>query len=165
MVALAFTIEDPSSDEVRLVLDRHLRFATSVTPPSGVFALDVSGLQDPSVTVFGARRDGELLGIGAIKMLPEGLAELKSMHTLEASRGQGVGKALVERLIAEARARGCSTLKLETGTMDAFGPARSLYSRCGFLPCEQFGEYVGSSTSACMSMDLVGANSASEPPG
>jgi putative acetyltransferase len=155
---LDFTIEDPRTDEVRMVLDSHHRFTNAVTPPNGVFALDVSGLLDHSMTVFGARQDGVLLGIGAIKMLPGSIAELKSMHTLEASRGRGVGRALVERLIVEALARGCSTLLLETGTIDAFAPARALYSSCGFLPCERFGEYVGSSTSVCMSLDLAGAS-------
>jgi putative acetyltransferase len=154
---LDFTIEDPRTDEVQMVLDAHLAFTCSVTPPNGVFALDASGLLDPSVTVFGARQHGVLLGIGAIKMLPGGLAELKSMHTLEASRGQGVGRALVERLISEALARGCPTLLLETGTMEAFAPARALYVRSGFSPCERFGEYVSSTTSVCMAMDLAGA--------
>jgi putative acetyltransferase len=154
-VTLEFTIEDPRADEVQVVVDSHLAFTHSVTPPNGVFALDVSGLLDPSVTVFGARQHGVLLGIGAIMMLPGGLAELKSMHTLETSRGRGVGRALVERLIAEALARGCSRLLLETGAMDAFAPARALYLRSGFSPCEPFGEYVNSSTSVCMAMDLA----------
>jgi putative acetyltransferase len=155
-VTLEFTVEDPRSDETQVVLESHLAFTKSVTPPGGVFALDVSGLLDPSVTVFGARQLGALLGIGAIKMLPGGLAELKSMHTIEASRGQGVARALVERLISEALARGCSTILLETGAMDAFAPARALYLSCGFSPCERFGEYVDSSTSVCMTMDLAG---------
>lgn len=155
-MTLDFTIEDPRTDEVQVVLDSHLRFTNAVTPPNGVFALDVSGLLDPSVTVFGARQDGVLLGIGAIKMLPGGLAELKSLHTLEGSRGQGIGRGLIERLTVEAVARGCSTLLLETGTIEDFAPARALYLRCGFAPCERFGEYVGSSTSICMSLDLAG---------
>jgi putative acetyltransferase len=154
-VTLDFTIEDPRTDEVEMVLKCHLAFTKAVTPPDGVFALDVSGLLDPSVTVFGARQEGALLGIGAIKMLTADLAELKSMHTLEASRGQGVGRALVERLTAEALTRGCSTLVLETGVMDAFAPARALYLRCGFSPCDRFGEYVHSPTSICMSKNLA----------
>jgi hypothetical protein len=89
MVTLKFTIEDSGSDEVQVLLDSHLRFTISVTPPSAVFALDLSGLIDSSVTLFGARQDSELLGIGAIKMLPKGLAELKSMHTWGGIEGSG----------------------------------------------------------------------------
>lgn len=159
LVILDFSIEDPRTDEVRAVLDAHLGFTKAVSPATEVFALDASGLTDPSVTLFGARREGELLGIGAIKMAPGSLAELKSLHTLEGARGQGIGRALVERLIAEAGLRGCSVLMLETGTLDAFAPARALYLKCGFTPCDPFGEYVGSSTSACMSLKLAGAGS------
>jgi len=107
-----------------------------------------------SVTLFGARQNGVLLGIGALKMLSGGQAELKSMHTIETSRRQGVAQCLVEMLISEALRRDCSRLLLETGAMDAFAPARALYMKCGFSLCEPFGEYVGSSTSVCMAMDL-----------
>jgi putative acetyltransferase len=155
-VTLEFTIEDPRTDEVRRVLQSHLAFTRSVTPPEGVFALDQSGLLHPSVTLFGARQDGVLLGVGALKMLPEGQAELKSMHTIEASRRQGVARFVVEMLISEALRRNCTRLLLETGAMDAFAPARALYVTCDFSLCEPFGEYVGSSTSVCMAMDLSG---------
>ncbi len=137
------------------MLKAHLAFTNSVTPPEGVFALDTSGLVEPSVIVLGARHDGALVGIGAIKTLEAGRAELKSMHTLESWRGRGVARFLVESLIALARGRGCRTLLLETGAMDAFAPARALYLDCGFSPCERFGEYVDSQTSVCMALDLT----------
>ena len=61
-------------------------------------ALDLDGLVDPAVTFFSARRDGELLGIGALKQLDDDHAELKSMHTAAAARRQGVGRAMVAHL-------------------------------------------------------------------
>jgi hypothetical protein len=48
--------------------------------------------------------------------------------------------------------------------MDAFAPARALYLRSGFSPCERFGEYVNSSTSVCMAMDLAGGGPSSRAP-
>jgi putative acetyltransferase len=152
---LDFTVEDPRSRDVQALLSSHLAFTESVTPPEGVFALDVAGLLDVSVTVLGARQDGRLVGIGAIKMLPAGRAELKSMHTLKAVREQGIGRSLVERLIAEARTRGSSMILVETGAMEAFAPARALYRRCGFAPCDRFGDYVDSASSVCMALDLT----------
>jgi putative acetyltransferase len=156
---LAFAFEDPRSDDVQLVLRAHLGFTNSVTPPEGVFALDGSGLVDSSVTMLGARQDGVLVGIGAGKILPAGRAELKSMHTLEAWRGQGVARSLIQRLVVEARRHACHTLLLETGVMEAFAPARALYRRCGFSPCERYGEYINSRTSVCMAMDLTASRS------
>jgi putative acetyltransferase len=157
-MGLEFTVEDPRGIDVLGVLEAHLAFTRSVTPPEGVFALDLSGLLDPAVTLFGAREDGGLLGIGALAMLREGRAELKSMHTVEASRRRGVGAFLVTGLIAEARRRGVTRLVLETGNIEAFAPARELYASCGFTPCEPFGDYVGSPTSACLALDLTGVD-------
>ncbi|HMG43221.1 MAG TPA: GNAT family N-acetyltransferase [Acidimicrobiales bacterium] len=151
---LVIANDDPNADDVRALLERHLAFAREVTPPEGVHALGVDGLADPSVTFFSARarRDDRLLGIGALKQLDDAHAELKSFHTAEAARGQGVGRALVEHLLSVARERGYRRVSLETGVMEAFAPARALYARVGFTPCPPFGDYVDSATSACMTI-------------
>jgi putative acetyltransferase len=153
-MGLVVAADDPRVDDVRALLERHLAFAREVTPPAGVHALDVEGLLDPTVTFFSARLDGELLGVGALKQLDESHAELKSMHTIEAARGQGVGRGLVDHLLSVAADRHCQRVSLETGTMDAFAPARSLYTKVGFRPCAPFGEYAGSPTSACMTIAI-----------
>jgi putative acetyltransferase len=136
--------------DVRALLERHLAFARETTPEGGVHALDVDALLDPSVTLFAFRRDRELLAVGAVKMLDAQHAELKSMHTRDSARGQGIGRAMVDHLVEFARERGVCRVSLETGNFEAFAPARSLYASAGFEPCAQFGEYVGSATSACM---------------
>ena len=153
-MGLVVAADDPRAHDVRALLERHLAFAREVTPPAGVHALDVEGLLDPTVTLFSARLDGELLGVGALKQLDESHAELKSMHTVEAARGKGVGRALIDHLLAVAADRNCQRVSLETGTMEAFAPARSLYTRAGFRPCAPFGEYAGSPTSACMAIAI-----------
>jgi putative acetyltransferase len=145
---------DPRASDVHALLERHLAFARETTPAGGVHALDVDALLDPAVTLFAYRRDGELLAVGALKLLDSDHAELKSMHTLDSARGQGIGRAMVEYLVAYAREQGVSRVSLETGNFDAFAPARSLYASAGFEPCPQFGEYVGSATSACMTRRL-----------
>ena len=63
------------------------------------------------------------------------------MHTAIASRGRGVGRALVDHLVAVAAARGARRVSLECGAGDAFVPARSLYAAAGFVRCGPFGEY------------------------
>ena len=78
-------VEDPRRPDVRALLERHREFALAQTPPEHSFALDVSGLLDPAVTLFSVRADGSLLGIGAIKRLSPDHAEIKSMHTAEAA--------------------------------------------------------------------------------
>jgi len=152
---LVIAIDDPRIDDARTLLDRHLAFARDVTPPDHVHAMEVDDLLGPAVTFFSARRDGVLLGVGALKRLDETHAELKSMHTSEAARGEGVGQAMVDHLLAVAADRSYQRVSLETGTGDAFVPARSLYAKVGFKPCAPFGEYTVNPHSAYMTLDLV----------
>ena len=77
------------------------------------------------------------------------------MHTAAAARGQGVGGAMVEHLVGVARAAGYRRVSLETGTMEAFTPARSLYAKAGFVPCRPFGDYTPSPNSTCMTLVLI----------
>ncbi len=97
--------------------------------------LDVDGLLDPSVTVVAARTpDGRAVGVGALRRLDPRNGELRSMHVADAARGSGVGRAIAEHLLQLARDDGLRRVRLETGTMDTFGPARALYARLGFTP-------------------------------
>ena len=153
---LVIAVDDPRAEDVRDLLRAHLRFARSVTPAEDVYALDLEGLTAPDVTFFTARQDGELLGIGALKHIDPSHAELKSMHTAEAARRRGVARALVEHLLGVAADRGYERVSLETGAMAAFAPAHRLYETIGFVPCEAFGEYVGSASSVCMTLELDG---------
>ncbi len=135
-------IDDPRRPDVMSLLERHLAFTASETPPEHSFALDVSGLLDPAITFFSYRDgSGELLGVGALKRLGDGTGELKSMHTSAEARGRGVGQSIVAHIIGVARARGLTRLYLETGTTDGFAAARRLYARAGFEPCGTFGGY------------------------
>jgi putative acetyltransferase len=153
------SIDDPRTDDVRRLLERHLALMNSQSPPEDVHALDIAGLLDPAVTVYSFRRDGQLLGIGALKILDKDHAELKSMHTVEEARGRGVGRAIVDHLIGVARDRGVQRVSLETGSMAAFAPARALYARVGFIPCGPFADYILSPNSTFMTLSLNGHDS------
>jgi putative acetyltransferase len=149
------TVDDPRATDVRELLGRHLALMRANTPPQDVYALDIDGLLDPAVTFYSLRLGGELLGVGALKQLDPHHAELKSMHTAEAARGRGIGRAMLDHLLAVARERGCRRVSLETGSMDAFAPARSLYATAGFRLCGPFADYPpgGSSTFMTLALD------------
>jgi putative acetyltransferase len=59
---------------------------------------------------------------------------------------------MLQHLLARARAAGHHTIWLETGTQDFFAPARRLYARHGFTPCEPFGGYRHDPNSAFMTL-------------
>jgi putative acetyltransferase len=148
------SVDDPRAPDVCRLLTLHLAFARGQTPPEDAHALDVEDLADATVTFFSFRRDGVLLGFGALKQLDDEHAEVKSMHTVQHARGQGIGRRMVEHLIAVARERGYRKLSLETGSMAAFEPARTLYASAGFVPCEPFGSYRASPNSTYMTLRL-----------
>jgi NADPH:quinone reductase-like Zn-dependent oxidoreductase/GNAT superfamily N-acetyltransferase len=155
MLGGEITLDDPRADDVRRLLERHLTFARSQTPPEDAHALDLEGLLDPSVLFFSFRLNGELLAIGALKHLDEDHAEVKSMHTAETARGRGIGRAMLEHLVNVARDRGYRRVSLETGAMPGFAPARSLYASAGFQATGPFGDYGASPNSAYMTLALA----------
>lgn len=146
--------DDPRKPDVRALLERHLEFALAQTPPEHSFALDLAGLLDPAITVFSFRAHGRLLGIGAIKRLSQDHAEIKSMHTGEAARGRGIGRAMLAHLLEVARTRGFRRVSLETGTTAAFAPARALYQSAGFISCGPFAGYQPSEDNLFMMLEL-----------
>ncbi|MDH3538628.1 MAG: GNAT family N-acetyltransferase [Acidimicrobiia bacterium] len=149
-------IDDPRARDVRALLEQHLRFAHDTTPIDHIHALDLEGLLDPAVTLYSLREGGKLLGIGAIRQLDDHHAELKSMHTVVGARGRGLGRAMLGHLLSVAIERGVDRVSLETGTMEAFAPARALYASAGFEPCGPFGDYQPSPSNTFMTMELGG---------
>jgi putative acetyltransferase len=137
----AISVDDPRRPEVRALLERHLGFCLSETPPEHSFALDVDGLLDQRVTFVSCRDGDTVLGVAAIKELDARHAEIKSMHTAAEARGRGVGRALLSHLLDTARTRGYRLVSLETGTTPGFTAARALYESAGFTPTGPFGGY------------------------
>lgn len=148
------SVDDPRRADVRTLLERHLAFALSTSPPEHSFALDADGLLDPAITFYSFRADGELLGVGAIRQLDPAHGEIKSMHTAQRARGRGVGRAMLSHLLVVARSRGYRRVSLETGTMTEFAPARALYSSAGFVACGPFGGYRPSEDNCFMTLVL-----------
>ena len=148
------SVDDPCRADVRALLERHLTFSLSTSPPEHSFALDVDGLLDPAITFCSYRAGDELLGMGALKRLDAEHAEIKSMHTAQAARGRGVGRAMLDHLLALARGRGYRRVSLETGTMTQFIAARSLYASAGFVACGPFADYQPSEDNCFMMLVL-----------
>jgi putative acetyltransferase len=163
MPELTIAADDPRADDVRGLLERHLAHMHALSPPEDVHALGVDALLDPAVTFFSARAGGRLLGVGALKELAPGHAEIKSMHTAEEARGRGVARALLDHLLRVARDRGVRRLSLETGSQPGFAPARALYTTAGFRPCPPFGDYRESPHSTFLTRTLAPAQGAPAP--
>lgn len=153
-MGFAIREDDLSGAQTRALLALHLRGMHDTSPPEAVFALDLSGLQDPAVTVWGAWDDDRLAAIGALKMLGPESAEVKSMRTHPDHLRRGAAAALLDHVIATARARGVKRLSLETGRGPAFEPALAMYRRRGFADGGPFADYLPNQFSQFLHMPL-----------
>ena len=140
MNELVVRTDDLTSAPTRALLTLHLSGMHANSPPGHVFALDLSGLQVPEVTVWSAWEGEAIAGIGALKVLGDGSGEIKSMRTHPDYLRRGVGAAILERIVEEARARGLSRLSLETGSGPAFKAALVMYRNRGFRPGAAFSD-------------------------
>lgn len=133
--------DDLTQPEVVALVELHLRAAHENSPPGSVFALDLTGLRDPAVTVWSAWDHGQVVGLAALKQLDTSLAELKSMRTAPTYLRRGVARAMLAHVVDQARTRGYQRISLETGTAASFTAAHTLYERAGFTVCAPFGSY------------------------
>ncbi|MDR7235791.1 putative acetyltransferase [Neobacillus drentensis] len=124
------------------------------SPPESIHALNLDQLRKPEITFWSAWKGKELLGCGALKELGDQHGEIKSMRTSSSHLRKGVARRLLEHIIEEAKQRGYHRLSLETGSMDAFIPARTLYASFGFQYCQPFSEYIEDPNSLFMTMEL-----------
>lgn len=146
--------DDLSGAQTRALLALHLKEMHAFSPPGTVHALDLSGLKTPDVTVWTVWRGGAIAGMGALKSLGGAYGEIKSMRTHPDHLRQGVAAALLDHIIAEARARGWRRLSLETGSGPAFEASLALYRRRGFVHGEAFGGYTATAFNQFLHMDL-----------
>ena len=147
-------IDDLSGPEIRELLEEHLTSMRRISPPESTHALPIEGLRRSGVTFWTVWENGELLGCGALKELDREHAEIKSMRTVSRHLRKGVAKALLDYIMGETGRRGYRRLSLETGSMEAFEPARQLYARACFTYCEPFAEYIVDPNSVFMTKEL-----------
>lgn len=144
-------LDDP---QVQAVIAYHQRAMVEGSPPGFSFALDLSGLKAPGVTVWAAHVEGQAAAVGALKRLDEKSAELKSMRTLPQFLRQGLAAALLDTIIAHARSQGLRRISLETGSGPAFDPALTLYRKRGFVNGPAFADYTLTDFNQCLHLRL-----------
>lgn len=74
--------------------------------------------------------DGEPVAMIALRPLDETTGEMKRLYVSPPARGQGLARALILRLLDEARALGYQEVRLDTLPM--MGDAQALYAALGF---------------------------------
>ena len=104
----------------------------------------------PSGRLLLAERGGALAGVIALRDLSGGVCEMKRLYVRDFARGTGAGRALAERLVAEAKAAGYRAMRLDTLRSD-MPRANALYEALGF---REIGAYYENPVAGVRYMEL-----------
>ena len=146
--------DDLTGVEIRALLETHFAAMLASSPAESCHFLDFDGLNAPDVTFWSIWDGIALAGCGALKALSSGQGEIKSMRTHADHLRKGAGAGMLKHIISQARQRGYVRLSLETGSSDAFTPARALYEAYGFAYCPPFGDYAEDPFSRFMTLAI-----------
>jgi len=147
-------VDDLTHASVIDLLQLHLKGMHASSPPGSVYALDLAALQTPDITVWTVWDNELTVGIGALKDLGDGQGEIKSMRTHPDYLRRGIGRQILETILAKARTSKMKQLSLETGSGEAFEAALKMYRAYGFENGEQFGDYEASEFNQFLHLDL-----------
>lgn len=136
---VSIELVDPRMPEITDMIRALDRYMTDLYPAESNHLVDVETLSGADVRFFAARMDGKYCGCGAIMVRPGDHAEVKRIYVSPNARGSGLGKRILERLEAEARALGLPLMRLETGRLQP--EALNLFAAFGFTRCGAFGDY------------------------
>jgi putative acetyltransferase len=138
MCSVTVSLVSAPTDTVRLLIGELEDVLSADYPPENRHGLPLEAIFQPHVRFFVATLDGDPVGCGGVALF-DGFAEVKRMYVRPVARGQGVARAILDRLEAETRAANLPVLRLETG--DKQTDALRLYYRYGFTDCGPFGHY------------------------
>ncbi len=100
------------------------------------FRVELPKLVGPGGRLLLARAGDEPVGVGALKPVDGATAEIKRMYVRPEARGRGVGRALLQRLVEDARSEGYRTARLES--LRFMTEAHALYRSFGFEDIAMF---------------------------
>src|SRR4051812_18747253 len=141
--------EPVTRNAARLLVTEYLQWIADAAASNYGLAFDIeamvrSDLDDrdkffpPSGRFYVLRCQGEFVGVGCLRRLTASVAEVQRMYVQPHVRGVGAGRRLVERLLADARAIGYRTVRLES--LRVLAPAHALYRSVGFVEIEPYVE-------------------------
>ena len=136
---VTITLETPRQPEIIRLLDMSDAYAASLYPSESNHLVDLSSLEQPSVSFFVARNDGVAVGCAALVEAGDGTAEIKRMFVDPEARGLRAASRLMDKLEEQATKRGLKAIRLETGIYQP--EAIGLYRKYGYVEIEPFGSY------------------------
>ena len=127
--------------EVNKLLTKHFIELRAASPEGSAHVLDIPGLKVPTIKFWSLWESEKIFGCGALKFLDNEHGEFKSIRIHEDFRNKGYGIKIIDHLIYEAKKLNIKRISLETGAGKFFDPARRLFKKCNFEPCQPFAHY------------------------
>lgn len=115
-------IAETARDHYRLSFDIEAMIASDLD--------DRAKFYPPAGRFYVVRHEDRYVAVGCLKRLTASVGEIQRMYVRHDARGLGVGRLLVERLLADARSMGFDTVRLES--LRALTAAHTLYRSVGF---------------------------------
>ncbi len=154
MAGFSIIEDDLSGPEIRALLEVHFANMLANSPKDSCHFLDIEGLKADGVNFWSVWEGDQLAGCGALRQIDATHGEIKSMRTDARFLRRGVAQAMLDHIIAIARARGLDRISLETGSGSAFEPAYRLYQGNGFVDCAPFADYKPDPFSRFMTLEI-----------
>jgi len=132
---------EPQSVDGALLIEELSAALAAITGDSGKASFSPDG----ALFVVARGAGGELLGCGALRLLEDGVGEIKRMYARPGTRG--VGAALLAWLEREAGVLGYRELWLETRRVNT--RAVDFYLKHGYQPIPNYGRYIGRPEAVC----------------
>jgi GNAT superfamily N-acetyltransferase len=140
---------DEHRRHVRELFWEYLRWANSMLNREFGISFDIKSMleQDmveldkflpPEGRLLLGQYDHQIAGIACMKKIGEGIGEVKRMYVRPEYRRKGIGRALLEAVIKEARQIGYSNIRLDSTRF--MKEAHALYRSVGFQDIEPYPE-------------------------
>ncbi len=110
--------------DVKAMLEQDMAELNKFLPPTGRLLL--------------ALQDKQYAGIGCLRKIGEDIGEIKRMYVRPSYRGTGVGRAILQSLVEQARQIGYTRIRLDSALF--MKEAHAMYRSAGFTPIEPYAE-------------------------
>lgn len=150
MTVPTFKLADPIADRAAL-LDINIEYVAwvfaGIEQAFGVRAVDILGSEardyvptvidkvcgdaPPRGVFYLIEDDGVVVGMGGLRRLADGVAELKRVYVRPSQRGKGLGELILRRILDDARAFGYRCIRLDSAPF--MKSAQALYRAKGFV--------------------------------
>jgi GNAT superfamily N-acetyltransferase len=144
-----FTIAGTTDNDMDAVRALFLQYAAALPFDLGFqdFVTELAGLPAPygapgGCLLLARDRSAAAIGMVALKPLAAGVAEVKRLYLVPEARRFGLGRVLLARVIAEARARGYDRVRLDSHRASMAAAIR-LYRQFGFVEIPPYGPDLG----------------------